>query len=108
MKKAFLKIYIKSANRFEHNNLFGLWFTNKNNVDFKIKCLQQTLNELHIQNIDKNLASQFWNKLGVVIQEEIKQSSPAVGQMLEEDYPKLLKNYYEMTKKLNYDQFKYE
>lgn len=71
----------------------------------QVKFLQLTLDELHIQNIDKNLASQFWNKLGKVIQDEIKQSSPALQQMLEEDYPKLLKNYYEMTKKLNYNHF---
>ncbi|CAG9771942.1 unnamed protein product [Ceutorhynchus assimilis] len=72
----------------------------------QIKFLQTTVNELH--NLDKNLASSFWKKLGEIVQEEIKQTSSAVLQMLEEDFPKLLKYYYEMMKKLDYDQFKFD
>ncbi|ERL92500.1 conserved oligomeric Golgi complex subunit 5 [Dendroctonus ponderosae] len=74
----------------------------------QMQFLQKTLNEIHTENIDKHLAKQFWSKLGKAIQEEIKQSSAAVVQTLEQDYPKLLKNYYEMMKKLNYDQFKFD
>lgn len=74
----------------------------------QVKFLQTALNELHLQNVNKNLASSFWTQLGELIQEETKRASPAVVQTLEEDYPKLLKNYYEMVKKLNCDQFKFE
>lgn len=74
----------------------------------QVKFLQTALNELHLQNVNKNLASSFWIQLGEVIQEETKRASPAVVQTLEEDYPKLLKNYHEMVKKLNSDQFKFE
>ncbi|XP_066261823.1 conserved oligomeric Golgi complex subunit 5 [Euwallacea similis] len=74
----------------------------------QIKFLQTILNELHIQSIDKNLAAQFWFQLGALIQDVINQSTLAVVQTLEEDYPKLLKNYYEMVKKLNYDQFQFD
>lgn len=66
------------------------------------------MNELHLPEINENLANDFWNKLGNCIQEEVNKSSPAIQQMLETDYPKLLKNYFEMYTRLNYDQFKFK
>ncbi|KAJ8920765.1 hypothetical protein NQ315_004905 [Exocentrus adspersus] len=71
----------------------------------QVKFLQTALNSLNIQNIESNLANTFWVKLGDIVEDEIKKSTSAVQQMLEEDYPKLLKNYCEMTSKLKYDQF---
>lgn len=61
-----------------------------------------------MQNVDQNIASTFWTKFGEILQDEIQKTTSAVRQMLEEDYPKLLKNYCEMTKKLKYDQFPFE
>ncbi|KAJ8951184.1 hypothetical protein NQ314_007724 [Rhamnusium bicolor] len=74
----------------------------------QVKFLQTTLNTLNLQDIELSIASEFWIKFGEILQEEIKKTSSAVQQMLEEDYPKLLKNYYELTKKLKYDQFAFE
>ncbi|XP_030751330.1 conserved oligomeric Golgi complex subunit 5 [Sitophilus oryzae] len=74
----------------------------------QVKFFQITINELHLSNIDKNLANKFWTDLGKIIQEEINQSSVAVQQILETDYPKLLKKYYDMANKLNYKQFKFD
>lgn len=66
------------------------------------------MNNLNIQNVDLNVATKFWGKFGCLLQEEIKRSSNTIQQMLEEDYPKLLKCYYELVTKLNYEPFKYE
>ncbi|KAI4465399.1 conserved oligomeric golgi complex component 5 [Holotrichia oblita] len=45
------------------------------------------------------------NVNGKCIEEEIRNASPAVQQLLEEDYPQLLKCYCEMTKKLNFNTY---
>ncbi|KAJ3656220.1 hypothetical protein Zmor_015314 [Zophobas morio] len=74
----------------------------------QIKFLQTTVNNLNVQNIDVDIASKFWLKLGQLIQHEIKNSSSAVQQMLEEDYPKLLKCFYEMHEKLKYNEFVFD
>lgn len=74
----------------------------------QVRFLQITLSGLNMQNIDQNIASTFWTKFGETLQDEIQKTMSAVKQMLEEDYPKLLKNYCEMTKKLKYDQFPFE
>ncbi|XP_076269956.1 conserved oligomeric Golgi complex subunit 5 four way stop [Rhynchophorus ferrugineus] len=73
----------------------------------QVKFFQTTLNELHLSETDENSAKNFWNKLGNCIQEEINKSSPVIQQMLETDYPKLLKSYYEIYTRLNYDQFEF-
>lgn len=72
----------------------------------QVKFLQTTLNS--ITNVDLNVAHQFWTRLGEIMQEEIKSSTAAIQQALEEDYPKLLKGYYEMTKKLKYEPFNFK
>ncbi|EFA03811.1 Conserved oligomeric Golgi complex subunit 5-like Protein [Tribolium castaneum] len=74
----------------------------------QIKFLQTTVNNLNIQNIDSDIATKFWTKLGNLLKSEIKNTSSAVQQMLEEDYPKLLKCFYEMCEKLKYDQFVFD
>lgn len=65
------------------------------------------MNELNLQN-DSEVASNFWSGFGQMLQEEIKHSSCAIQQMLEEDYPKLLKLYCELVNKLKCEEFKYE
>ncbi|CAG9825143.1 unnamed protein product [Phaedon cochleariae] len=74
----------------------------------QVKFLQTTLNNLHLPNSNFNIATDFWGSLGKILQEEIKKSSSAIQQMLEEDYPKLLKCYFELTKKTKYDPFPFE
>ncbi|XP_018576829.1 conserved oligomeric Golgi complex subunit 5 [Anoplophora glabripennis] len=74
----------------------------------QVKFLQITLSGLNMQNVEQNIAIMFWTKFGEILQEEIQKTTSAVQQMLEEDYPKLLKNYCEMTKKLKYDQFTFD
>lgn len=69
--------------------------------------MQNSMNELNLQN-DSTVALDFWTGFGQMLQEEIKNSSSAIQQMLEEDYPKLLKLYCELVKKLKCDEFKYE
>lgn len=75
---------------------------------FQIKFLQVSLNNLN--TCDFVIAVEFWTSLHGIIQEEINNSSSAVQQMLEEDFPRLLKCYYDMVQKLNFDKFyfKYE
>lgn len=72
---------------------------------FQIRFLQTAINNLSAQNIDNDVASKFWTKLGQVIQTEIKNASSAVQQMLDEEYPKILKCFYDMYEKLKYDKF---
>lgn len=64
--------------------------------------MDSTLDNSNITIFNHSTAQKFWIELGKCIQEEIKNASPAIQQMLEEDYPKLLKCYCEMTKKLNF------
>lgn len=75
---------------------------------FQIKFLQSTLNDLNAHGVTINIADTFWQKLGQNITEEIQNASSTVLQMLEEDFPKLLKCYYEMSQKLKYPQFVFE
>ncbi|CAH0557010.1 unnamed protein product [Brassicogethes aeneus] len=72
----------------------------------QVKFLQITLNSM--SGVNLNVADEFWSKFGKIMQEEIKKSSTAIQQTLEGDYPKLLKWYYEMILKLNYDVFKFK
>ncbi|KAG5889011.1 hypothetical protein JTB14_033940 [Gonioctena quinquepunctata] len=71
----------------------------------QVKFLQTTINNIHITNGEFNIALKFWNDFGKLLQEEIQKSSSAVKQMLEEDYPKLLKCYFELTTKMQYNLF---
>lgn len=72
-----------------------------------IKFLQITLNELNItQNLD--VAHTFWHRFGTILQDEVKKSSPAIQQMLEEDYPNILKYFHEMIHKLKYETFDFD
>lgn len=66
------------------------------------------MKELNLQNADTPVAVIFWTGFGKLLQEEIKNSSSAIQQMLEEDYPNLMKSYYELTNKLKYEDFKFE
>ncbi|KAJ8954370.1 hypothetical protein NQ318_011043 [Aromia moschata] len=54
------------------------------------------------------LSVKFLGEIWRTSREEIKKSSSAVQQTLEEDYPKLLKHYYELTKKLKYSKFNFD
>ncbi|XP_060527805.1 conserved oligomeric Golgi complex subunit 5 [Cylas formicarius] len=74
----------------------------------QVKFLLVVVKEMHLKNPDPELSSQFWKNLSQLLKEELTQSSPAVIQALEDDYPKLLKIYCEMIKKLNYDEFKFD
>lgn len=74
----------------------------------QIKFLQTILNDLDVHGVNINIASQFWSKLGQIIAEEIKISPSTVLQMLEEGYPKLLKCYYEMCRRLNYGEYNFK
>ncbi|XP_057656246.1 conserved oligomeric Golgi complex subunit 5 [Diorhabda carinulata] len=71
----------------------------------QVKFLQITLNNLYLPNGDFNIAEKFWMQFGKILQEEIQNSSLAVKQTIEEDYPKLLKCYLDMTNKLKFDTF---
>lgn len=64
--------------------------------------------ELNLPNTDNSVAMKFWNGFGELFQGEIKIASSAIQQMLEEDYPKLVKLYCELIGKLKYEEFKYE
>lgn len=66
------------------------------------------MSELNFQNTDNAVAIKFWDGFGELFQEEIRISSSAIQQMLEEDYPKLLKLYCELIGKLKYEEFKYK
>ncbi|CAG9858527.1 unnamed protein product [Phyllotreta striolata] len=70
----------------------------------QVKFLQTTLNNLYLPNGDFNVAGKFWLGFGKVIREEISKTSSAVQQTLEEDYPKLLKCYFEMIVKVKYNE----
>lgn len=72
---------------------------------YQIKFLQTSLNSLNARNCDLHAASEYWQSLGNVISEEINNSSQVVSQMFDEEYPKLLKYYYDMVKKLNCEHF---
>lgn len=74
----------------------------------QIKFLQTTINTMNGQNIPSDIAKKFWGKLGQVIQDEIKRSPSAVQQMLEDDYPKLLKCFFDMFEKLKYQPYSFE
>nr|XP_023014138.1 conserved oligomeric Golgi complex subunit 5 [Leptinotarsa decemlineata] len=74
----------------------------------QVKFLQITMNNVHFSNGEFGIASKFWNEFGKLLQEEIQKSSSAVQQMLEDDYPKLLKSFFELTKKINYTSFSFD
>lgn len=67
----------------------------------QIKFLQSSIDHLDSYDLDIDVASRFWTKLGQVISEQLRNASDTVLQMLEEDYPKLLKYYYEMIQRLS-------
>ncbi|KAF5273590.1 hypothetical protein FQR65_LT04588 [Abscondita terminalis] len=71
----------------------------------QIKFLQDTLSTLNLYTNNDDVATLFWNKLCDCIVDEISNSSSAVQQMLEADYPKLLKCFKDMVHKLSYDNF---
>lgn len=58
--------------------------------------------------VNFNVAQTFWLKFGEMLQDEIRKSSAAIQQMLEEDYPNILKYFYEMTNKLKYDEYSFK
>lgn len=60
---------------------------------------------MHSYNLEENLATDYWARLGAIISEEIGDASSAVKQMLEEEYPKLLQCFHNMSQKLDYDKF---
>ncbi|KAL1491355.1 hypothetical protein ABEB36_011963 [Hypothenemus hampei] len=74
----------------------------------QVKFIQITLKDLNVRKIDEHVALRFWSSLNQVIREEIEKSSQAVIQALEEDFAKLLKNYYEMIRRLNYEKFHFD
>lgn len=74
----------------------------------QIKFLQSTIDNLDGYDLEIDVASRFWEKLGNVITEQIKIASDTVVQMLEEDYPKLLKYYYEMIQRLGCAEFNFK
>ncbi|XP_050507229.1 conserved oligomeric Golgi complex subunit 5 [Diabrotica virgifera virgifera] len=74
----------------------------------QVKFLHNTLSNLYLVHSDLNIAEKFWIGFGKVFQEEIQKSTLALKQTLEEDFPKLLKCYYEMTNKLKYDLFAFD
>lgn len=73
----------------------------------QIKFLQTTLNHMNCPEIKENIAKQFWGKLNEVFVAEMNKASASVQQMLVDDYPKVLKSYYSMMQKLNYNEFIY-
>lgn len=73
----------------------------------QIKFLQTTLNHMNCPHFKENIAKQFWERLNEVFVTEMNKASASVQQMLVDDYPKVLKSYYSMTQKLNYNEFIY-
>lgn len=74
----------------------------------QIKFLQSSLDNLDDYDLEIDVATQFWERLGKVISEQIKNASDTAVQMLEEDYPKLLKYYCEMIQRLGCVEFKFK
>ncbi|KAL3282359.1 hypothetical protein HHI36_005545 [Cryptolaemus montrouzieri] len=73
----------------------------------QVKFLQTTLSNMNIPDTKHDLAQKFWTELGKNIQEQIGTASSSIQQMLEEDYPRLLRCYFDISKKLNYDCFSF-
>ncbi|KAF5281574.1 hypothetical protein FQA39_LY05109 [Lamprigera yunnana] len=71
----------------------------------QIKFLQETFTTLNLYTNLNDIASTFWNELCQCIVDEISNCSSAVQQMLQTDYPKLLKCFKDMVHKLNFDYF---
>ncbi|KAK5645700.1 hypothetical protein RI129_004164 [Pyrocoelia pectoralis] len=71
----------------------------------QVKFLQETLMTFHLHACNDQIASNFWNQLCDCLVQEINNSSAAVRQLLEVDYPKLLKLYKDLVLKLNFDHF---
>lgn len=63
---------------------------------------------MHSHNLEKDIAPDYWHRLGEVITEEITNSPSSVKQMLEEEYPKLLQNLQNVVQKLAYDKFTFK
>lgn len=74
----------------------------------QIKFLQSSIDNLDGYDLEIDVAARFWVKLGQVISEQIKNASETALQMLEEDYPKLLKFYYEMIQRLGCAEFNFK
>lgn len=74
----------------------------------QIKFLQSSIDNLDGYDLEIDVAARFWAKLGQVISEQIKNASDTALQMLEEDYPKLLKYYYEMIQRLGCTEFNFK
>lgn len=74
----------------------------------QIKFFQSTIDGMDGYDLEINVASRFWEKLGQIISEQIKSASDTAVQMMEEDYPKLLKYYYEMIQRLDYKEFNFK
>lgn len=55
-----------------------------------------------------DVTTDFWQKLSVNMSEDIQNAPSAMQQILEEEYPKLLKSYCDMIRKLNYEKFNLE
>lgn len=72
-----------------------------------MKFLQLKLDEMHSHNLNQDFAASFWKKLSELITAEIESSPNAVKQMLEEEYPKLLRNFLTMITKISYDKFSF-
>uniref|UniRef100_A0A1Y1KUH6 Conserved oligomeric Golgi complex subunit 5 n=1 Tax=Photinus pyralis TaxID=7054 RepID=A0A1Y1KUH6_PHOPY len=70
----------------------------------QMKFLQERLDCLNLYD-GHTVASTFWDRLCNYIIEEMNNSGAAVRQLLEVDYPKLLKLYNDMILKLNYNHF---
>ncbi|KRT82944.1 hypothetical protein AMK59_3911, partial [Oryctes borbonicus] len=71
----------------------------------QVKFLDSTLDNISIMVLNHSTAQKFWTELLKCIEEEIRNASPAIQQMLEEDYPQLLKCYSDMTKKLTFNAY---
>ncbi|XP_044751811.1 conserved oligomeric Golgi complex subunit 5 [Coccinella septempunctata] len=74
----------------------------------QVKFLQSCLNNLNLQDKEIEVAAKFWSLLGKIIQEQINAAPYSIQQMLEEDYPRLLRCYLDISKKLNYEYFTFD
>ncbi|XP_045470713.1 conserved oligomeric Golgi complex subunit 5 [Harmonia axyridis] len=74
----------------------------------QVKFLQNSLHNLNLQNKEIDLATKFWTSLGKKIQEQINSAPYSVQQILSEDYPRLLRCYLDISKKMNYEYFSFD
>ncbi|KAK9869808.1 hypothetical protein WA026_003539 [Henosepilachna vigintioctopunctata] len=71
----------------------------------RVKFLQTTLINMNFHGAEIDIAEKFWESLGIIIKTQIENAHSSIQQMLEEDYPKLLRCYFDISKKLNYEHF---